>query len=181
MMERSFSLIPFPDPAVPDLTLNGEILREKNLLTVHYALDGNLENILLPSLSVSPARKGELWKTTCFEFFIAIKGLPQYWEFNMSPSGDWNVYRMDAYRRIGFREETSIQRLQFEMQRHSNDFLLNAAVKLNSIIRGEQILEAGVTAVVQTKEGNETYWALVHPAPVADFHLRESFILAMAE
>jgi hypothetical protein len=88
---------------------------------------------------------------------------------------------MDAYRRISFREETLIQQLPFEVQKDTNGFLLNMAIDLNPIIRLEQILEVGVAAVVQTKEGNETYWALVHPAPVADFHLRESFILALAE
>jgi hypothetical protein len=181
MMERSFSLIPFPDPAVPDLTIKGGLVRQNNLLKIHYALHGKIEDILLPSLSVNPTRQQMLWNATCFEFFIAIKGLPQYWEFNMSPSRDWNVYRMDAYRRISFREETLIQQLPFEVQKDTNGFLLNMAIDLNPIIRLEQILEVGVAAVVQTKEGNETYWALVHPAPVADFHLRESFILALAE
>ena len=181
MMERSFSLIPFPGPAVPDLTIKGGLIRQNNLLEIHYALHGKMEDILLPTLSVNPRRKEELWKATCFEFFLAVKDLPQYWEFNLSPSRDWNVYRMDAYRRIGFRAETSIQQLQIDVQKHTNGFLLNVAIDLKPIIRLEQILEVGVTAVVQTKEGNETYWALVHPAPVADFHLRESFILAMAE
>jgi len=181
MIEHSFSLIPFPAPSVPDLTIKGKLLRQNNLLSIHFAINGKLENIVLPPLSAIPTRKDELWKTTCFEFFLAVKDLPQYWEFNMSPSWDWNIYHMDAYRRIGFREETSIQRLQFEMQRHTNDFLLHAAVDLNPIIRVEQILEVGVTAVIQTNEGSKMYWALVHPALEADFHLRESFILALAE
>ena len=166
---------------IPDITIKGKIIRQSNLLTIHYALTGKIEDIFLPSLSVNPTRKDDLWKTTCLEFFVAIEDLPQYWEFNISPSGNWNVYHMDAYRRIGFREETSIQQLQFEMQKLTNVFQLNAAVDLNPIIRVEQILEVGVTAVIQTKEGSETYWALIHPAPEADFHLRESFLLAMAE
>ena len=180
MTGRAFSLIPFPDPNIPDITIQGKILRQNNLITIHYALRGSLENIFLPSPSVNPTRKEELWKTTCFEFFVAAKDSPEYWEFNLSPSGDWNVYRMDAYRRIGFREETLIQRLQFETQKDKNGFLLTADVELNSMIRVEQILEVGITAVIQTRERSESYWALVHPAPEADFHLRESFILAMA-
>lgn len=181
MTGRAFSLIPFPDPNIPDITIQGKILRQNNLITIHYALRGSLENIFLPSPSVNPTRKEELWKTTCFEFFLAAKDSPEYWEFNLSPSGDWNVYRMDAYRRIGFREETLIQRLQFETQKDKNGFLLAADVELKSMIRVEQILEVGITAVIQTRERSESYWALVHPAPEEDFHLRESFILAMAE
>lgn len=181
MIELPFLLVPFLDANIPDITIKGKILRQSNLLTIHYALIGKIEDIFLPSLSVNPTRKDNLWKSTCLEFFLAVKELPQYWEFNLSPSGDWNVYYMDSYRRIGFREETSIQQLQFERQKRTNVFQLNAAVDLNPIIRVEQILEVGVTAVIQTTEGSETYWALMHPAPEADFHLRESFLLAMAE
>ena len=163
MTGQSFSLIPFRNPNIPDITIKGEILRQDNLLTIHYALTGTIEDIFLPSPSVNPTRKEELWKTTCLEFFLAIKGFPHYWEFNISPSGDWNIYRMDAFRRIGFREEMSIQRLQFETQKAANGFVLDAAVDLNPIIQAEQILEIGVTAVILTKEGRETYWALIHP------------------
>lgn len=98
----------------------------------------------------------------------------------MSPSGDWNVYRMDAYRRVGFSEETSIQRLQFEVRKEARLLTLSAAVDLSLIVQQSQSLDIGVTAVIQMKDGNETYWALAHPAPSADFHLRESFTLALA-
>ena len=181
MTELPFLLIPFLDANVPDITIKGKILRQNNLLTIDYALTGKIEDIFLPSPSVNPTRKDDLWKTTCFEFFLAVKDLPQYWEFNISPSGGWNIYYMAAYRQIGFREETSIQWLHSEMQKRTNVFLLNATVDLNPIIRVEQKLEVGVTAVIQTKMGSETYWALTHPAPEADFHLRQSFLLAMAE
>jgi hypothetical protein len=147
---------------------------------LHYALAGNLEEIILPAPSPNPGRKDELWKSTCFECFIAIKDQPQYWEFNMSPSGAWNVYRMDAYRRVGFREATSIERLPFETQKEANTFVLNAVVDVSSLFQLNDLLEVAITAIIQTKDGKETYWALTHPMPQADFHLRESFILALA-
>lgn len=180
MTGQPFSLIPFRDPTVPEITIKGKLFRQNNVLRIRYTLDGKIENILLPSLSLNPARKDELWKVTCFEFFLAVKGLPQYWEFNMSPSGDWNVYRMDAYRRIGFREETTIELSSFKVQKDTNGLVLDAAADLNPIIQPEQSLEIGITAIIQTRDRGETYWALVHPTPQADFHLRESFILALA-
>jgi hypothetical protein len=179
MTEQSFSLVPFPVPNIPEINIKGKISYQDNLVTLHYSLTGKIGDVFLPSTSMSPKRKDELWKTTCFEFFLAIKDLPQYWEFNLSPSGDWNVYQMDAYRRHGFREEELIQQLQFECQKQEHEFLLEAAANLNPIIPPNKILEAGITTIIQTKNGNETYWALAHPAPYADFHLRESFILAM--
>src|SRR6266508_6926807 len=180
MTERSFSLIPFTAPNIPSISITGKISLQNNIITLHYLLAGNIEEILLPTKSIKPTRKDELWKITCFEFFLAIKDQPQYWEFNMSPSGDWNVYHMDAYRRIGFREETSIQRLPFDVQNEVGVFQLNALVDLPPILQPGQLLEFGITAVIQTMGGNETYWALSHPASIADFHLRESFILGLA-
>lgn len=176
-MGQPFFLIPFRSPTVPDLTISGNVLRQNNLLSIHYALSGSLADIFIPVLSMSPTRKDELWKTTCFEFFLAVKDLPQYWEFNISPSGDWNAYHMDAYRRIGFSEETRIQRLQFGREKDTNGFVLEAAIDLDPIIPVEAILEIGVSAIIQTRERLETSWALAHPAPEADFHLREGFII----
>jgi len=194
MSRRSFSLIPFPASNIPAISVTGEISVQKNILHLSYSFTGNIEDVFLPPASVTPSRKDDLWKTTCFEFFLAIKDQPQYWEFNMSPSGDWNVYHMDAYRRVGFKEEISIQKLPFEVQnprvveaprtesrQYETDIIhLNAVVDLNPIVLQNQFLELGITAIIQTKDGNETYWALAHPAPFPDFHLRKGFILGLA-
>jgi hypothetical protein len=179
-MRQHFSLIPLRDPKVPDITIEGNILRQNNLFSIHFALTGKVEDILFPIPTINPMRKDALWKNTCFEFFLAVKYSPQYWEFNMSPSGDWNAYHIEAYRRIGFREEILIQQLPFQVQKDVNGLVLDAFVDLNPIIQVKQDLEIGITTIIETKDGNETYWALVHPAPQADFHLRESFILGMA-
>lgn len=179
MTEQPFSLIPFPDPKIPDITIRGRIVRQNSFLTIHYALEGKLEDILLASLSATPSRKDELWKSTCFEFFLAAKDLAPYWEFNMSSSGDWNVYRMESYRRIGFQEETRILRLPFDVQKNANGLSIVAAIDLSPIVALEQDLEMGITAVVRATDTSETYWALVHPAAQADFHVRESFILEL--
>lgn len=177
---QSFSLIPFPAPGIPEIAITGTISRQGNLFALHYSISGNVEEILLPPPAVHPSRRDELWKMTCFEFFLAIQGKPQYWEFNMSPSGDWNVYRMDAYRRIGFGEEMSIQRLPFEMAKGAGTWTVETTVDLTAILRADQAVDVGVTAIIQAKDGNETYWALTHPGAQADFHLREGFILALA-
>jgi hypothetical protein len=194
MTGRSFSLTPFPASNIPDISITGEISLQENIIHLSYLLTGKFDDVFLPPVSMTPSRKDELWQTTCFEFFLAVKDQPQYWEFNMSPSGDWNVYRMDAYRRVGFREETFIEGLPFEFQRsrvagswqsepgqnEAHACHLEAMVDLHPILQPDQLLEFGITAIIHTTDGNETYWALAHPAPFADFHLRESFILELA-
>lgn len=178
MTRQSFSLIPFSIQDTPDLTINGQVTRRGNTFYIRYVLAVNLESVTLPALSATPARKDELWRTTCFEFFVAIKNMPQYWEFNLSSSGDWNVYVMDAYRQVGMREETRIKRLPFTVQKEKEaDILsLEVAINLDAIIAREKSIEVGVASVIQTKNGKETYWALLHPRPEADFHARESFV-----
>ena len=181
MIEQAFTLIPFEAAHIPAISLSGRLSLKDLFLTLRYSLAGEIESVLLPPASLTPGRTDELWKATCFEFFLATKDGPGYWEFNMSPSGNWNVYRMDAYRRIGFREETAISLLPFAFTKESDGLILDAAVDLTSIIQPEEQLQIGITAIIQTKDGSESYWALAHPAPYADFHLREGFILAPAE
>ena len=181
MIEQAFKLVPFPAAHTPAIRITGTVFLENQVLVLQYSLSGDIESVLLPPPSRLPSRKDELWKATCFEFFLAIKDQPGYWEFNMSPSGDWNAYHMDAYRRIGFREETAIEHLPFEFKKGSDGFFLDVSLDLTSFIRHERQLQMGIAAIIQTEGGSETYWALAHPAPDADFHLRDSFMLAPVE
>jgi len=179
MTSQSFSLIPFSGRDVPNLTMSGTIERRNNLFTIYYKLAGDLGAVFLPSSGTNPTRKDELWRTTCFELFLAVKESLGYWEFNMSPSGDWNVYVIDEYRQVNMREERRIQQLQFQTQTDLNCLSLRAEIDLNSILQNEQVIEAGITSVVQLHTKKESYWALVHPQATADFHLRDSFLLEL--
>jgi hypothetical protein len=180
MTEFSFSLVPFHAPALPQIAITAAILRRENGLSLNYLLTGNIEEIRFPSRSAQPGRKHELWKATCFECFLAIKHQPSYWEINLSPSGDWNVYRMDAYRRVGFREEDAIRHVEVTIAEEAGSFRLYATVDLTNLVLSDEALEASLAAVLQSSDGSETYWALKHTAPQADFHARETFILALA-
>ena len=117
MIEHSFALTPFPTPDIPAVEIKGKVSARHNLLALSYALTGEVDEVLLSPASPQPGRRDELWKATCFEFFLARRNRPEYWEFNLSPSGDWNVYRMDDYRRRGFRQEARISELPFTFKR----------------------------------------------------------------
>ena len=176
---QTFKLIPYPADNPPKITITSELIRSDTNFFIHYEVDGEIERVLLPAKSSSPSRTDDLWKATCFEYFIAFPLQPKYWEFNMSPSGDWNIYKMDAYRRIGFREETAFTKLPFVFRKSDIKLSLDISMDLSPIIQAQQKIQVGITAIIQTTDGNETYWALVHPGEQADFHLRESFILSM--
>lgn len=180
MIERSFALVPFPSPDIPAVEIQGKVSVRHNLLAVSYTLTGDVEEVLLAPASPQPGRRDELWQATCFEFFLARENRPDYWEFNLSPSGNWNVYRMDDYRRRGFRQETRISQLPFTFKKGADGYLLDVAVDLAWMNLDSQDWEMAIAAIVQTKNGSETYWALAHPASKPDFHLRAGFTLSLA-
>ena len=113
----SFDLIPYPAENLLHIKITGDIERAGTQLSARYTLSGEINSVLFPTPSITPIRKHDLWKATCFEFFIAPAGQPQYWEFNLSPSGNWNVYRMDAYRQVNMREEEKVTSLPFTFQK----------------------------------------------------------------
>ena len=174
---QTFRLIPYQASDLPKIDITGQIERMEKRLSIRYVVTGEIDSILLPTPADFPSRKHDLWRATCFEFFLAIQDQPQYWEFNMSPCGGWNVYAMDAYRQVNMREETAFTQLPFEFRKTKDEVFLDISVDLNPIIQPENMLEVGIATIIQTNDGHETYWALAHPGPHADFHLRESFII----
>lgn len=175
----SFNLTPYPAETLPRIKITGEIERAGTQLTAHYTLSGEINSILFPAQSIIPTRKHDLWKATCFEFFIAPAAQPEYWEFNLSPSNNWNVYHMDAYRQVNMREEEKVTNLPFTFHKTNSQAILEVTVNAASFLTVSQKLEVGIAAIIQSHDKAETYWALTHPAPHADFHHRDGFVIAL--
>lgn len=175
MSIQTFSLYPFEivlDPAI--LNLSGSIDRIDDRLILQFDLFDPLSQVHIP-VAKSPNRQHNLWQTTCFEFFIGVQNSPQYWEFNLSPSGDWNVYRFEDYR-ARMQEEVAFSSLPFEVKSRSLHTILSIELELNRLNLNQSI-DLGITAVIETDQ--ITYWALKHCGKEADFHLRESFALQL--
>ena len=132
--------------------------------------------MIIPPPATAPSRKFGLWEATCFEFFIGGVGDRNYWEFNLSPSGDWNVFHLDDYRQ-GLRDEIAFTSLPFAVDRSANSLTLKLAVDLSQIISIDRELEVSVTAVINSTQAEVSYWALTHCGDEADFHLRDSFVI----
>ena len=175
--DRIFTLKPFNvSESNSKLNITGNIVRDGNQLNLDYLLQGDLSTVIIPSPAKIPTRKHELWQTTCFEFFIGIEHSPQYWEFNLSPTGDWNIYRFSNYRQ-GMEEETAFTSLPFNVTRQLNSLNINLEINLDLIIEQNTALEIGISTVIESSEGTISYWALTHPDTKADFHNRNSFII----
>ena len=119
-----------------------------------------------------------LWEETCFEFFLAPMESSQYWEFNLSPSGNWNVFRFISYRE-GMFEEEAFSSLPFSCEKRPGKLKFDIQVKLDRIIPQKTSFKAGISAVLRSAEEVISYWALAHPGPEADFHNPEGFLLRL--
>lgn len=178
-MERDFYLQPFASNELSnELKIVGTIDRNIDRLAICYELVGNLKVVSIASSSNSPKRKHNLWEETCFEFFLGLKNIDRYWEFNLSPAGHWNVYRFDRYRQ-GMQEETAFTTLPFTVEDRSKSILVTLNLDLEKIVPADAVLQVSITSVIKDINGEITYWALTHKSKEADFHLRDSFAIEL--
>lgn len=142
-------------------------------LRFDFRLTGDPALLQLPERRPAAAVDG-LWRHTCCEAFVMAGDGPGYREFNFSPSFCWAAYRFASYRK---RDEGWLPPAApiIEFARLPDGFALTATVPAALLPAGP--LHAGLTAVIETADGEQTYWALAHAAQQPDFHLAGSFTL----
>jgi hypothetical protein len=179
MIERPFFLKPFKqEDALHDLMFTGSINRDINRLTILYELFGPIKELIIPDFSDKPIRMDRLWEETCFELFLNSQNFGTYWEFNLSPSGHWNVYRFNGYRK-GMQEEEAFISLPFSVQTGPDILRLAIEFDPETIIPPAQAVNVAVCAVMKEKSGRITYWALTHHGEMPDFHMADSFVIEL--
>jgi hypothetical protein len=173
----NFQLQPFPTTdSLPEIEIIGSLDRSNEILSIEYQLIGDLAAIEITNLSTTPTRKFALWEHTCFEFFLGVPGAREYWEFNLAPSGDWNVFHLDDYRQ-GLRDELAFTSLPVKIDLRANLLSLRLEFDLSKIISIAQKIEVSIAAVIEPMHYEISYWAVNHSGSAADFHRRDSFIL----
>jgi hypothetical protein len=174
-----FELLPFPGlPAPLGVRLKGEVQREGARLQVDWHLHDPGRRVSLPAPAPRPERRDELWEATCFEFFLACEGRPGYWEFNLAPTGHWNVYRFDGYR-SGMTAEVALPALRFTVLYREDGCDVSLAVDLAGLGIADEDWKLGVATVLAEPGGATSYWAVAHPREEADFHAPEAFVLGL--
>lgn len=127
----------------------------------------------------SATRRDELWKTTVFELFLTTQASAKYFEVNLSPGGDWNIYSFEDYR-SGMARVAAITHSPLKRASHSSatdgqvSGSLDGSLDLSLFpLVGPVVF--GATAVLEYQDGRKEYWALAHAGEKPDFHLRASF------
>jgi hypothetical protein len=177
-MKKEYRLQPFDDKSASDkFELLTALRKTSGILAVAYKLVGPINELSFQSSSGKPERKNGLWEETCFELFIMPCGSEAYWEINLSPSGDWNIYRFNGYRR-GMQEEQGFKKLPFNVKTLTDCLMLDIEIDLKKFIKSQSAINVGVNAVIKNGD-NKTYWALAHKGGQPDFHRKDGFTIKL--
>jgi hypothetical protein len=158
--------------------VRADVERSRGILALRWVLGGATARLVLPPPPLPPRRADHLWEHTCFEAFLAPAGGDAYWELNLAPGGDWNVYRFDTYR-AGMRAEPRATAPAVRLERAScGTVTVHATVDVRTIPElTSAALDVSLAAVLEASDGSLAYWALHHAAARPDFHRRQSFVM----
>ncbi len=148
--------------------------RDGARLWARWLVDVPINRLMLPE-PAEPARRDGLWRTTCFEAFVAWDG-EAYLEVNAAPNGDWAAYRFDAPRH-GM-APLAIDAPTISLDAGETWVSVEATLALPPECAGRP-LSANLAAVMKTTDGALSHWALAHPADKPDFHDRSCFRLSL--
>ncbi|HVK61552.1 MAG TPA: DOMON-like domain-containing protein [Bdellovibrionales bacterium] len=184
-MLASHALTPWKEGANPLHQFNVQLHRIRDVLHFSFEMSGSLNCLAVKSLKpkAERMRADELWKTTCMEIFVGPRGHHEYIEFNLSPSGDWNAYTFDSYRK-GMRPTDDAMIDLETVELTADRFRMRGRLQsrregeLSDLLRLPH-LEASATAVIETAANEIQYWAVKHAGEKPDFHLRSSFSIEL--
>jgi hypothetical protein len=145
-------------------------------LALRYAARGDIGSVVSP-LPTAAARVDELWRHTCFEVFLRGPDSERYIEFNLSPSSQWAAYAFDGYRTRAADPDVTPPAIR---STYSADLLtLATELDLSAFDGLDGRWQVGLSAVIEDKRAERSYWALAHPPGQPDFHHKAAFTLRL--
>jgi hypothetical protein len=146
------------------------------LLRVRFSVQGDIGRLELPAAGFARRSDG-LWQHTCFETFIRADDEDSYYEFNFSPCGGWAAYRFGSRRGGRSLPELPAPAVHCHVGRERCDLIAELPVAgLPELARAAAVC-AGLSAVLETRDGARSYWALAHAGEQPDFHDPATFTL----
>lgn len=156
------SLVCHPDaPSGAIQSIDAELERLPGGAIATFRVTGEISKLVIPP-PAEPQQTDELWRTTCFELFLASEGA-RYREFNFSPSGQWAAYEFDGYR-AGMRNAPAD--IETELYQTKNDLYFSA--KIHAEFPNPVLV--GLTVVIEESDGAVSYWSTAFAPGKPDFH-----------
>lgn len=148
------------------------------VLQLSYTITGHVQSLRLPSVTV-PGPADGLWAHTCFEAFVSEPGSAAYRELNFSPSTQWAHYRFVEER---LRDPGSVPLAPWVQAPEviGDRCVLTATVAAMPLSSGLPDNLFAPTAVLETTDGQRSYWAARHPSAQPDFHNRAGWAVSLA-
>lgn len=146
-------------------------LLSPNALRFFWSIKGGKP---LQEMRALGSRKNDLWKKDVFEVFLHLQGLPGYYEINVSPVGDWNIYHLERYRaKLQEIDDISLTDVQchFQPTKNESSFAIILESKLFQI---NPVEKAAITSVLEF--GNQKYHFANKHGKNLDFHDIENHI-----
>ncbi len=149
------------------------------MLALNFVVDGDIARLRIPPPH-SPRIGARLWEHTCFEAFVATAAAPGYYEFNLSPSGEWAAHRFESYRN-GATLSDPLLAPGIESRISATHFEFDARIPLDRLepSHANIPLRLGLAAVLEATDGGLSYWALHHAPGRPDFHHADAFALTL--
>lgn len=185
-----FQLAPYPLVFEVEISFQQKNSDPSHLAITYHLTGESLNEINLLSDPLSPPnRSHDLWKNTCFEWFLKTNSASsKYWEFNASPTGSWNFYELESYR-APLKESGLLMNSTFHSKltpaNSSGDstYSFTFQGELNPILfdfRKDSIaIQMAITSVIKWKSDQVSYYSLQHPKEKPDFHAPEGFVLSL--
>ena len=183
MVRQVCPLIPFDRAQSPAVLATAEFVwTEDGPLELSFSLGPKLAESCIDGLlfncaktDKTPQRQDNLWSHTCFEAFLTRPSDEGYWEVNIAPNGDWNLYQFSGYRTGGMAEPLAEPpEVRFSMDRVACRCTIQ--IPLQPWWPLAEIPEIALTMVLEDRSSSLSYWALSHPADKPDFHDRRGFL-----
>ncbi len=172
--DATYSVTLVPHPAHPpgfELSATADVHVVGTALTIVFRLAGDVAAVRWPTPGRS-RRADLLWEHTVFEVFAARPGAQEYVEGNLSPSGEWAVYRFSSPHESRTEEPVATPPA-IAVERGAGRCTITAS--FGSIAPADAPVDVAVTMVVEGVDGTLSYWAASHPDAVPDFHRRAGF------
>ena len=155
-------LVRHPDTPPGDIVnVDAELVRTADGATATFRAIGDVAQLIVPTPATAE-RTDNLWKTTCFEIFVAGEG-DAYREYNLSPSGQWASYDFDRHR-----EAMRDAPAEVTIETNSDFKSLTIVAKIKAELPNPARI--GLSAVIEEADGVLRYWAVAFAPGKPDFH-----------
>lgn len=172
-------LLQHPDSQCRVLTLvAASVQRSGRGVALIYGLQGDLSQLVLAE-GEGNERRDELWRSTCFEFFVRGADQESYLEFNFATSGGWNAYQFAGYRSGMSNADVPAPFLDRMYDQDGIYVTLDLTEEHLAALPAAGPWRAGLAVVIEETSGAKSYWALAHPPGKPDFHHQTGFALEL--